>query len=364
MQNSDKYLNYNREDFARDPFFMSWVFAPDEVNNDFWTKWLSQHPEKEPILENARWQMLQLTVKEEVIPKERLESIWLNIQIRKANIQESEAAANDLDLIPDKKVKVVPLFSLKALQQIAAIFLIVSFCTGTLYCFFRFANQPSKIITTSFGETKTIILPDHSEVILNGNSKLSFHQNWSKDEDREVSLQGEAFFSVSHTKTHQKFRVKLRDGIQVNVLGTKFTITQRPTKTQVVLNEGKIKLTKEQKKYYGLQNSVLDETVMQPGDLVKVQKNAPLFNKTTVEHPQLYAAFTQNKIIFKNTLLSEVARVLEDTYGYKVSIVKPGLANKHFSGTTPTADIDMLLSAIENLFEVQVIKKEQLIIIK
>jgi ferric-dicitrate binding protein FerR (iron transport regulator) len=103
---------------------------------------------------------------------------------------------------------------------------------------------------------------------------------------------------------------------------------------------------------------------MQPGDLVEVQKKSPLFNKTAIPDPQVYAAFTQNKIIFKNTLLSEVARVLEDTYGYRVEIARPGLAHKHFSGTTPTSDIEMLFSAIERLFSVQVIQKEKNIIIK
>lgn len=362
MNNLDKYLTYSEEDFARDPFFRSWVLAPDEVNSDFWANWLLQYPEKEPVLENARWQMLQLTIKEDLIAEERVNTIWHNIQRRKATIQKEEVA--ELDLYPAARTKVIPLFSLKVWQQIAAVFLMVSFCAGMSYYLIKSAHQPSQVVSTAFGQTKTVILPDHSEVVLNGNSVLSFSQDWNKEEDRKVSLQGEAFFSVRHTQNHQKFRVKLKDGILVNVLGTKFTITNRSTKTQVVLSEGKVKLTKEREKYYGLQTVILDEEIMKPGDLVEVQIKESLFVKSTVEQPQLYAAFTQNKIIFKNTVLSEVARVLEDNYGYRVYIAKPGLANKRFSGTTPISDINMLFSAIEKLFGAKVIKKGKHIIIQ
>ena len=364
MHNPEKYLHYNEEDFARDIFFRSWVLAPDEKNTTFWTNWILQHPDKAPVLENARWQMLQLTVEEEVIAKERLDAIWHNIQSRKAAIQEKEEVIPEPDFYPEASAKVIPLFSFKAWQQIAAIFLIVSFCAGTLYYYLRPANLPSQTVSTAYGEIKAVILPDNSKVILNGNSTLTFPESWPEDKDREVSLVGEAYFSVTHTQNHRPFRVRLNDGVQVNVLGTKFTVTRRPTKTQVVLNEGKVKLTKEADKYYGLRTTVLDEAIMQPGDLVEVQKKSPLFNKTAIPDPQVYAAFTQNKIIFKNTLLSEVARVLEDTYGYRVEIARPGLAHKHFSGTTPTSDIDMLFSAIERLFSVQVIQKEKNIIIK
>jgi transmembrane sensor len=356
MNPSNKYLSYTEEDFAKDPLFRSWVLAPDEVNSYFWNNWLAQHPEKEAVVENARWQMLQLTVAEERIAQQRLAAVWDSIQIRKAAIPQEKEDADYLGLPrPVASAKVIPLFSFQSFQRIAAVFLMVCFCAGILYYLLSPTREPDRIITTAYGQTKTVILPDRSQVVLNGNSRLAFTQDWRKEQDREVSLQGEAFFSVTHTRNHRKFRVKLKEGVRVPVLGTQFTVTQRPTRTQVVLNEGKVKLSREQQQVFGLRTAVLDEALMQPGDLVEVQKKA--FHKTTVEHPALYAAFTQNKIIFKNTLLSEVARVLEDTYGYRITFARPGLANKRFSGTTPTGDIDMLFSALETLFQVQVIKK-------
>jgi transmembrane sensor len=363
MNDANKYLDYTAADFAKDPLFRNWVLVPDEENSKFWTNWLSRYPDKKAVVENARWQMLPVRVSEEVIVQERLDAVWNSIQKRKAAILE-EASAGVPALPPASATKVIPLFSFRAWQQMAAIFLLVSFGAGILYYFVRPAHPSGQIISTAYGQIKTVRLPDHSEVVLNGNSTLSFPDKWTKAEDRQVSLQGEAYFSVKHTQNHQKFRVNLKGGVQVTVVGTSFTVTQRPTKTQVVLNEGQVKLTKKQQQLYGLRTVILKEEVMLPGDLIEVQKKAPLFHKTRVEQPALYAAFTQHKIIFKNTLLSEVTRVLEDTYGYRVYITKPGLAEKHFSGTTPTNDIEMLFSAIEDLFQVQVIRQGKDIIIK
>jgi transmembrane sensor len=365
MNDSSKYLSYTEEDFAGDPLFRRWILAPDAVNSAFWINWLARHPEKEPVMENARWLMLQVRVAEGEIPRERLAAVWTSIQKRKAAVAEEKEDAHYLDLpLSSSAAKVIPLFSFQAFQRIAAIFLLVSFCAGILYYLLRPGTPASQTIATVYGQTRTVLLPDQSQVVLNGNSRLSFVESWSKAEDREVWLQGEAYFSVSPTQNHRKFRVHLKDGVQVTVLGTQFTVTQRPTKTQVVLSEGKVKLTREQEKYFGLRSAILEETVMQPGDLVEVQAKKPRFHKTTVTHPALYAGFTQHKIIFKNTLLSEVARVLQDTYGYRVTLARPDLANQRFSGTTPTGDIDMLFSAIEDLFQVRVIRKEKHIIIQ
>lgn len=362
MTPSNKYQDYCEEDFTKDPLFRSWVLAPDEVNKSFWDHWLLQHPDKQPVLENARWQMLQLTVEGETIAQERLDAIWNTIQISKATVEAEKAV--DPQVPASGAGKVIPLFPWKVLQQMAAVFLLLGFSTGLMYYFLRPAPISGHQVATTYGEIKTVTLPDQSQVVLNGNSTLSYNGTWRNEQDREVSLQGEAYFKVRHAKNHRKFRVKLKDGVCITVLGTTFTITQRPTRTQVVLNEGQVKVSKEQEKYYGLQTRVLGEALMQPGDLVEVQQKGALFRKTTVEQPQVYAAFTQKKIVFKNSLLSEVARVLEDTYGYQISLLKPGLASKRFSGTTPTDDIDMLFSAIEKVFQVQVIKNEKHIIIK
>jgi len=62
-------------------------------------------------------------------------------------------------------------------------------------------DQQPVTISTAFGETRTIRLPDGSHVTLNAHSTLSYPRHWDSGQARQVWLQGEAFFWVSHTAT-------------------------------------------------------------------------------------------------------------------------------------------------------------------
>ncbi|HYH56778.1 MAG TPA: FecR domain-containing protein, partial [Anseongella sp.] len=76
--------------------------------------------------------------------------------------------------------------------------------------------------TTDYAQKEVIILPDHSTVTLNGNSRLSFSRNWDKKPVREVELEGEAFFEV--VKNESKPFTVITSEIGINVLGTSFNV--------------------------------------------------------------------------------------------------------------------------------------------
>ena len=40
------YLHYTMYDFIADEFFQRWANSPDKETNDFWNKWIKDHPEK------------------------------------------------------------------------------------------------------------------------------------------------------------------------------------------------------------------------------------------------------------------------------------------------------------------------------
>jgi ferric-dicitrate binding protein FerR (iron transport regulator) len=116
--------------------------------------------------------------------------------------------------------------------------------------------------TTHYGETARIKLPDGSMVVLNAHSTLTYN-DWSEGQTREVWLNGEAFFEVQkkHDATGRvKFVVHTGD-LNVEVLGTRFNVSNRGLRTQIVLEEGKVRLRYEQET-----EKVID---MQPGELVE-----------------------------------------------------------------------------------------------
>ncbi len=95
---------------------------------------------------------------------------------------------------------------------------------------------------TGAGETKNLLLADHSRVTLNANTSLKVSRNWFSGDRREVWLTGEAFFNIQKTPDRQRFTVHTAT-LTVEVLGTKFNVTDRRRKTRVVLQEGKVKVT-------------------------------------------------------------------------------------------------------------------------
>ena len=72
----------------------------------------------------------------------------------------------------------------------------------------------------------------------------------------------------------------------------------------------------------------------------------------------------QHKIEFNNTPLSEVARVLQDNYGYKITFVPASLADKRFTSSNPDNRVDLLLFALEKSFNLQVSRKGKRITLK
>src|SRR5690606_4200493 len=119
-------------------------------------------------------------------------------------------------------------------------------------------------------------------IILNGNSRISYKKRWGMNGVREVILNGEAYFAVSHTVNQQKFIVHTSDGVHVEVLGTEFTVSNRPHKTRVVLNSGTIQLNiKDQQ--------IEEKFTMLPGDLVEFEDSPLNYEKRKV-NPEVYSS--------------------------------------------------------------------------
>lgn len=93
------------------------------------------------------------------------------------------------------------------------------------------------VITESGDNIKTIELADKSIVYLNRNSKLVYRNSFNKS-DRELILEGEAYFEVENTETHP-FLV-FTDKTSVLVRGTKFNIKEDKEKVVVTVISGVI----------------------------------------------------------------------------------------------------------------------------
>lgn len=256
-----------------------------------------------------------------------------------------------LDQTPKQIFILKPLF-IKIFTSAAVIFLI------TTIALLNFRTNKEKIhFSTKYGQTLRISLPDSSIVFLNGNSKLSYINNWDNHSDREVKIEGEAYFSVKHTKNNQKFFVKMADNLSIEVLGTEFNITKRDNNTRVVLNSGKIDFHIDNLKNG---NDVIE---MKPGDLIEYQSKSKSYIQEKVD-PTVYSSWKNNRIVFNNTKLIEVLENLKYTHGIKVDIRDEKILNKEVSGSAPTTNINILIAALSETFNVNFILKGDTIQLK
>jgi transmembrane sensor len=199
---------------------------------------------------------------------------------------------------------------------------------------------------TAFGETKIVNLPDGTKITLNANSILKFHRfGFEKESIREVYLNGEAEFVVKHTPLNQKFVVKTSHKMEVEVLGTEFTVFARERGSKVVLNKGKVKVNY-------LEGSARHTLMMKPGNLLSLNETNVAEIKDVVE-VQNHNAWKTHRFVFDNTSLQEVAYMINENFGVEVKLNSEQLANRTIAGTFSAEKADDLLLILEELLELQ-----------
>ncbi|GAB3252021.1 hypothetical protein GCM10027347_10810 [Larkinella harenae] len=239
--------------------------------------------------------------------------------------------------------------------MVAASIGVLLLAAGSFF-FYRQLVTPEVITQqTDFGETRRVVLPDQSVVTLNGNTSIRYLKDWQTDTPREVWVEGEAFFEVVHTKNHQRFRVHLPAKMNVEVLGTRFNVYTRQTKTKVVLNEGRIQMQ--------VADQLNNHLVMQPGEMFYADTQTKAFYKKRVNvHTQ--SSWRTNKLVFEGTTLAEIAELLKDTYGLEVEIHDRDLQRQKVTGTVPGKNADTILKGLSGLFDLKITRNANHIVIE
>ncbi|WP_343568336.1 FecR domain-containing protein [Sphingobacterium sp.] len=120
---------------------------------------------------------------------------------------------------------------------------------------------------TPKGATYDLTLSDGTLVTLNADSKISYPTSFDNG-DREVELQGEAYFHVQKTANKSKFIVKTR-GQKIEVLGTRFNVNAYPEtdRTQTTLEEGSVVVSAQDVPQSNLYLKPNEQATLQHGTL-------------------------------------------------------------------------------------------------
>lgn len=194
-------------------------------------------------------------------------------------------------------------------------------------------------MSTAYGETRSIILPDGSLVSMNANTTVRYSRFGFGQTNRELFLSGEADFTVTHSGS-QPFTVTTDKDLKVLVLGTRFTVYTRGEKATVVLREGKVQLQYKE-----------DQQLLQPGDLFTACKGA----KPDIRHianPENLSAWKDHEFLFDATSLSELAGMIRDNFGLSVHFDNQALPNRSISGSFHADTATELLDVIAQLLNI------------
>lgn len=224
--------------------------------------------------------------------------------------------------------------------------LIAASVTVLLGCCWLFRETLQyKSYQTSFGQITDVYLEDGSKVALNSNSRLKVPRFGFDQELREVILEGEAEFSVSHTIDNKRFIVKTSDQFRVEVLGTTFSVFARPRGTKVALSCGSIRLDYSQ-------NDEHKEMMMEPGDMATLG-HAGEVQLEKKQDTKAFASWKEQRYVFNSTSVKDIVSMIEENFGQKVKLTDPEITNRTITGNFKTKNADELLKTVSEVLNIR-----------
>jgi len=233
-------------------------------------------------------------------------------------------------------------------KKVASILLVVGVLAFMVNYYFSSVETTQKVVATKANQEKTILLPDSSKIVLHHNSRVAYTTPF-KDK-REIDLEGEAYFEVTHDKK-SPFIVYV-DSSYVKVLGTKFVVSEYvgTEGVEVAVKSGRVEL--------GTQNSggkdarTIDKTSSSNAIEIPVNKvgvsnrNADPVISENVDSDELFD-WVEGKMIFRNTPLRKVLADLENRYGVRFVVRDKELLKKNFTSSFDDESLEQVLTVLK-----------------
>ncbi|OJW55877.1 MAG: hypothetical protein BGO55_04460 [Sphingobacteriales bacterium 50-39] len=216
------------------------------------------------------------------------------------------------------------------------------------------------------------ILPDGTQVWLNGNSRISYLDNFGKNNKREVVLVGEAFFDVTHDK-HVPFIVHAKS-INITVKGTAFNVKAYPedknVETSLLRGMVEVSTRSDPKRKFVLKPSekinisvATDTEMLQPvsgkktspertddNNIYSIDKLQPDRGSNII--PEV--AWLHDKLMFSSEPLEEIVEKMQRWYGVTIVIKDDRLKDLRFTGAFSNETLRQALSALQATYPFEI----------
>ena len=291
---------------------------------------------------NDYFELKRLILSEDSEIESLLQTHWNEFKINEnGDIKDLSQVLTNLNqkLDEESNVSVVKKIFI-AYSRIAAILVIPLFLAlGFLYFQFNqylFQKNVFVDVASPAGSRTSLNLPDGSMVWLNGDSHIRYPAVFV--ENREVKIEGEAFFKVKSDKKHP-FLVTAGN-IIVRATGTQFNVMAYSDlpEVSVILKEGKVAVVNDKK-------TVMKE--METGYELRYneQSSSVAYKEIDTEN---YSGWINGRLIFNRAPLSEVVERMEKWYGIDIEVVDKELLQLHFRATFVNENIEEALKLLQS----------------
>ena len=209
-----------------------------------------------------------------------------------------------------------------------------------------------------YGKRFELQLSDGTIVHLNSGTTLKYPVKFIAGENRQVFLDGEAFFDVTKDKTHP-FVVNA-DNLNVRVLGTHFNVSNYPEDnfTDVVLVEGSVGLYTAKEQFNAEKN-----TILKPGFKGSFSKiNNQIKTKAVVT--DVYTAWIKGGLTFRDMTFKDISKKLERHYNITIVNQNGKLSNEKFNASFGDEPIAKVLSYFNEIHGINYTLRNNEVLIK
>lgn len=186
---------------------------------------------------------------------------------------------------------------------------------------------PMETVTARAFQVKQLVLPDSSVVVLNAGSEITYPRQF-RGKKRQVHLNGEAFFNVTHNAA-AAFTISAPH-LQVQVLGTSFVMADSShiQAARVSVKTGRVAVSAETKGFPVTQLIANQELFYdEAGGTVNINR-----------HHEVDLGWTSKQLVFNNVALSEVFREIENLFQVKIQLSDNSIRQLTFTGAFDAGD--------------------------
>ncbi|PZR28533.1 MAG: iron dicitrate transport regulator FecR [Citrobacter freundii] len=228
----------------------------------------------------------------------------------------------------------------------AAVVVVAGLCIAGLW---MYNNRPAEQLLAQTGNnTLTDTLPDGSTVTLNKESSLSYPSKFNGNK-RAVTLKGEAFFHVTPNRK-KPFVISVND-IEVTVVGTSFNIKTENGATDVIVETGIVRVTRN------------GQTVeLHKNERLRAAQNDTLTKEKVNDH--LYNYYRTKEFVCDDTPLWKLVETLNEAYQANIIIGRKELRDQRINIVLKNESLDRVLELVSETLNAKVTKNNGQLIIE